>query len=100
MKECPVCHALAFDDSKKCYGCLYDFNESDSIDTANPSINEDERDYQEINEDRKTISDPFFDKVMPVEIALRLYPHIDSTGVITWSFSCNQQSVAEIAKDH
>ena len=28
MKECPVCHALAFDDATRCFGCLYRFEGS------------------------------------------------------------------------
>ena len=27
MKECPICHALAFDDAIQCFGCLYRFEE-------------------------------------------------------------------------
>ena len=30
MKQCPICHALAFDDAKTCFGCLYDYAANDA----------------------------------------------------------------------
>lgn len=29
MKECPVCHALAFDDAARCFGCLHVFGKKE-----------------------------------------------------------------------
>lgn len=30
MKQCPICHSLAFDDATTCYGCLHEFASDES----------------------------------------------------------------------
>lgn len=31
MKQCPICHSLAFDDAATCYGCLHEFNSDEQL---------------------------------------------------------------------
>ncbi len=94
MKRCPVCHALAFEDSKKCYGCLHDFDEDDSTVLQSDLGFEPEKNDERTLNTKMIISDPCLDKIQPVEMTLRLYPHIGASGELSWSFSCDQSKPA------
>lgn len=65
MKECPVCHAKAFDDAKMCYGCLHRFDE--------------EAAHVEIPETRELKTDT------PPVFSIRFTPETKESGDVVWN---------------
>lgn len=66
MKECPVCHAKAFDDAEVCYGCLHR--------------------YVEEEKPAPLFGEKLLEPAVP-EFFIHLVPCQGSSGKVTWSCS-------------
>lgn len=87
MKVCPRCGAVAFDDAKVCYGCLYDFSTArrrvdDTCQHANISNG---NSFKHI----PLYSDHVSEDQDPPEFCIRFTPRRNACG--GWKWDCSVQ---------
>lgn len=72
MKQCPICHSLAFDDAATCFGCLHEFGPDEQT--------------QPIAKPRKEEPLPF---EAPPAFVIQIKPERERSGHTTWTCEVN-----------
>ena len=83
MRVCPICGAKAFDDARRCFGCLHEFDEADvPVRDADAASLQDEEAVSEAVVIPSASSAAAGEGAPP--FLIRLVPTMEPSGEIAW----------------